>query len=137
MSDRLSDLELKLKNLVIAVKDVSRWFNLGLHLDVPESKLKVIASQYDIEDGKREMLSTWLKFDPQATWEKLACALTAIGENVVAANVRSQYVRAVCKISKTLTEDEQTCMFIYWYLKRYTNVLDVVIIVRGAVLVSN
>ena len=135
MSDRLTEDDLK--HLVNAVKGVICWRDLGLNLDVPPWKLEIIARENGIEDGKREMLSTWLKFDLKASWEKLACALTAIGENVVAANVRSQYVRAVCKISKTLTEDEQTCMFIYWYLKRYTNVLDVVITVRGAVLVSN
>ena len=115
MSDRLSDLELKLTNVMTAVKDVTRWFDLGLYLELPESKLKIVATQYGSEDGKREMLSTWLKFDPKASWEKLACALTAIGENVVAANVRSQYARAVSqsKTSSSPTEDDQICMFIH------------------------
>ena len=123
MSDRLLDLKLKLKNVVNAVKDVTNWKDLGLQLDLEESTLALIASQYGVSanDCRREMLSTWLKFDPKASWEKLACALTAIGENVVAANVRSQYAKVVSQMvsaetSSSLTEDDQTCMFIYRYL---------------------
>lgn len=116
MSDRLGDLELKLTNVMTAVKHVTNWYDLGLYLQLPESKLKVVASQYGIEDGKREMFSMWLKFDPKASWEKLACALSDIGENVVAANVRSQYVRAVSlsETTSSLTEDDQICMFIVY-----------------------
>ena len=36
------------------------------------------------------MLSEWLQYDPEASWEKLAGALTIIGKNVIAANIRSQ-----------------------------------------------
>ena len=73
MSHCLLDIELKLKNVVNAVKDVTNWKDLGLQLDLEESTLALITSQYSVnaKDCRREMLSTWLKFDPKASWESL------------------------------------------------------------------
>ena len=78
----------ELKDLLIAVKDIVNWHDLGLHLDLPESKLASIATHPDIEGHRRMMLSEWLHFDPEASWEKLATALDKIGKNAIAANVR-------------------------------------------------
>ena len=50
------------------------------------------------------MLSEWLKYDTEASWKKLASALTTIGENVVADNIRSQFM----KISATASADGHT-----------------------------
>ena len=85
----------ELKDLLIAVKDIVNWHDLGLHLDLPESKLASIATHPDIEGHRRMMLSEWLQFDPEASWEKLATALSKIGKNVIAVNVRREYVNSV------------------------------------------
>ena len=47
------------------------------------------------------MLSEGLKCDTAASWEKLTAALSTIGHNVVAANVRSQFM----KIPAAVTDD--------------------------------
>ena len=95
MSDRPSELEFKLNNVVLAVSDVIEWFDLGLQLGLPSATLRLIAADPNIKDINSQrlaMLSEWLKYDIAASWEKLAAALATIGENVVAANVRSQFI---------------------------------------------
>ena len=106
MSDRPSDLEFKLKHILIAVKDVAtEWHELGLYLDLPEHILKPIDSNPDVESHLRMMLSKWLDNDPEASWDKLANALNTMGKNAIAASIRSKYMRAV---SETITEDSQS-----------------------------
>ena len=104
MSDVPGELEVKLQHVVLAVSDVADWFNLGLQLGLPSTTLEIIASDPSIKDIKSKrlaMLSEWLKYDTAASWEKLAAALDAIGENAVAANVRSQFM----KIPTAVTDD--------------------------------
>ena len=66
MSDRPRDLELELREVVIALKDVAgkQWYDLGLQLRLPPSILDSIASHPDAEDHKRMMLRRWLQYDP-------------------------------------------------------------------------
>jgi hypothetical protein len=52
------------------------------------------------------MVSKWLDYDPEASWDKLANALNAMGKNTIAANIRSKYVGAVMN-SQTIPEDSQ------------------------------
>ena len=95
MSDHPSELEFKLNNVVLAVSDVAEWFDLGLQLGLPSATLRLIAADPNIRDIKSQrlaMLSEWLKYDTAACWEKLAAALSTIKENVVAANVRTQFM---------------------------------------------
>ena len=95
MSDRPSELEFKLNNVVLAASNVAEWFDLGLQLGLPSATLRLIAADPNIKDIKSQrlaMLSEWLKYDTAASWEKLAAALATVGENVVAANVRTQFM---------------------------------------------
>ena len=109
MSDRPSDL--KLQHLVIAVKDViTEWHDLGLHLGLPDSTLKLIGSSPDIEGHLRMMLSKWLDYDPEASWDKLANALNTMGKNVIAANIRSKYVIAPATLVNDPSDDDKTSM---------------------------
>ena len=112
MSDRPGDLEFKLQHIVIAVKDVGEWYDLGLQLGLPDSILAAIASHPDIKGRQRLMLSEWLKYDTEASWDKLASALNIIGENVVAANVRSRFMKATVTtpVIDTSNQDDKTCM---------------------------
>ena len=117
MSDRPTDLQFKLKHIVIAVRDViTEWHELGLQLDLPESILRLIGSSPDIEGHLRMMLSKWLDYDPKASWDKLANALNAMGKNTIAANIRSKYVGAAPTTTLNMVDvsddDSKTRMFI-------------------------
>ena len=113
MSDRPSDLDFKLQHIVIAVQDVGEWYNLGLQLGLPDSTLATIASHPDVSGHKRRMLSEWLKRDTEASWDKLAGALSMIGENVVSANIRSRFMKATAAtpgpVIDASNEDDKTC----------------------------
>jgi hypothetical protein len=99
------------------VRDVAtEWHDLGLQLGLPESILKLIGSSPDIEDRLRMMLSKWLDYDPQASWDKLAKALNTIEKNTIASNIRSKYVGAAATtalemVDTTSDEDSKTRMF--------------------------
>ena len=84
----------------------AEWYDLGLQLGLPDSDLKLIDSSPDIEGHLRMMLSKWLDYDPEASWDKLANALNTIGKNTIAANIRSKYVRAATTL---VTDGDQTC----------------------------
>jgi hypothetical protein len=114
MSDRPSTL--RLQHILNAVRDVAtEWHDLGLQLGLPESILKLIGSSPDIEDRLRMMLSKWLDYDPQASWDKLANALNTIEKNTIAANIRSKYVGATATalnmVDNASDDDSKTRMF--------------------------
>ena len=98
MSNSPKDVELELREVVIAVKDVAgeQWYDLGLQLRLPTFILDPIAS-HPVDVRKRMMLGKWLQYDPEASWEKLACALTLIGHKTTAASIRSQFVKATAQ----------------------------------------
>ena len=107
MSDCPRDLELELHKVVIAVNDVAgeQWYDLGLQLRLPTSVLDSITS-HPVDVRKRMMLGKWLQYDPEASWEKLACALTLVGHKTTATNVRSQFVRIVTTAGEDRKKDE-------------------------------
>ena len=114
MSDRPSTL--RLQHILIAVKDVAtEWHDLGIHLGLPESILKLIGSSPDIEGHLRMMVSKWLDYDPEASWDKLANALNIMGMNMIASNIRSKYVGAAATAldvtNTTSDDDSKTRMF--------------------------
>ena len=81
-----------LSEVLIALKDVTDWYTLGIHLKMKVSTLDRI--QGDFRNGlraKEETLKFWLKQDPgstvhgsAATWEALLKALRVMDENKVA-----------------------------------------------------
>ena len=91
MGDR-SIKKLDLKDAVVAVKGVIKWYDLGLQLGLPEYTLDLIATHHDIEDHLRMMLSKSLRYDSEASWEKLADASSIIGEKATAENIRHQFM---------------------------------------------
>ena len=117
MSDCASDLEFKLKHIVIAIQDVGEWYDLGLQLGLPDSTLASITSHPDVRGHKRLMFSEWLKRDTEASWDKLAGALSIIGENVVSANIRSRFMKAAATtpgpVVDASNEDDETCKPLY------------------------
>ena len=94
MSDRLNDLELELCDVILALKDVAgtQWYDLGIQLRLSPSTLDTIASDHQTaDDCKRVMLKKWLQSDPEASWEKLATALTLIGHETTSAAIRRNF----------------------------------------------
>ena len=55
----------------------SKWYDLGLSLDLLDPKLKTIEKDYPRDSDRclRECLSLWLQTDDKATWTKLVDAL--------------------------------------------------------------
>jgi hypothetical protein len=55
----------------------TKWYNIGLELDIDPETLNTIKGNNDnIDDRFQAMLMTWLKMvDPRPTWEALAEAL--------------------------------------------------------------
>ena len=113
MSERPNgDLKLpELKDLVIAVRGVVEWHDLGLQLGLPESTLALIATHPDVEGHLRMMLSKWLQFDPEASWEKLATALSKIGKNAIAANIRQQFMIVSGPPAQSLEQEAKRCTY--------------------------
>ena len=94
------------KLLVDAVRGVSDWHNLGVHLDLEVAKLKEIELDYFVHGVvrmKTEMFDLWLKSCPNASWHKLVSALNAIGEKRVAAEVESKYCKQLPGILEYFT----------------------------------
>ena len=82
--------------LVDAVRSVSDWHSLGLHLDITVRKLKEIDRIYRFGGEERikvEMFDVWLESCPDASWHDLVTALNAIGEKRVAQEVELRYCK--------------------------------------------
>ena len=120
MSDRLKDLELELRDVVVALKDISgtQWYDLGLQLKLSPATLDTIAAHHNVDDHKRMMLRKWLQSDPEASWEKLAAALTVTGHKTAAAVIRRQFSPVTTsKDEDTTEEDKIRELFICWAYK--------------------
>ena len=73
------------------------YYAIGLELDIPNSKLKVIKSDpslADLQEKCRKMLEVWLETDTSATWRKLCDALEEheVGLCAVAERIKGQPV---------------------------------------------
>ena len=118
MSERpIREIKLpELKDLVIALKDLVECHALGLQLGLPESKLALI-DKHPVENHLRMMLSEWLQFDTEASWEKLSRALGKIGKNAIAANIRQEFmiVSGPPTQSLNLEQEAKRRMYPYYY----------------------
>ena len=82
-----------LHKLLEDLQEVLEWYELGIYLDIPEASLEEIKSD---ENGKvracrREMLSTWLRRNPQPTWATIVTALTGIARVNLAVKIALKY----------------------------------------------
>ena len=65
-----------------------KWFDLGLHLHLLYDDLTKIKTDYpDSNECLRECLASWLKSDTAATWDTLANAVNATGDEAAAAHI--------------------------------------------------
>ena len=70
------------------------WHNLGVKLDLPVQllqEIKVNYSAYGTGRQKQEMITTWLEYDTEASWDKLANALKEMGKHVAANKIWNTY----------------------------------------------
>jgi len=73
-------IPLSLKQVLKDTEEVTDWYSLGIHLDIPTSVLKQI--ERDCKDTVRsriEVIDLWLDNDPEPTWNKLAQAIEDMG----------------------------------------------------------
>ena len=88
---------MNLKDLLQCLSSVStEWFQLGVQLNLPFSKLRAIEcacnSGSDIIKCKRLMLQEWLKIPAlKPSWYSLVDALHQLDENVVAKNIAQKF----------------------------------------------
>ena len=78
--------KLLLKDLVCLKVTPTKWYDLGLQLNISENELDKIEEKHsaDLDSCKRKMFQTWLRNTPDATNTELRDALDRIGEHSVA-----------------------------------------------------
>ena len=83
--------DLEVNNRRPKLKDIHslqifNWHSVGLELGLEDVTLRIIEHNHprDLNGAKIDMLSTWLDQDVDATYEKLAKALVAVGEEICA-----------------------------------------------------
>ena len=64
------------KELLIELKEVTEWKELGLLLELPFYELKKIEQlNKGVEENKIELFDLWLKDAETPTWETIVCAV--------------------------------------------------------------
>ena len=82
-----------MKDLLIELTDevTDKWFDLGIHLEIPDYKLKEIHQENeDVEDCKREMILIWKQWYIP-TWKAMVNALAQIDMQSLAIKIASKY----------------------------------------------
>ena len=97
--DQLKNLDSKpkLKDLLEELVHIShKWYYLGIQLGL-EEKLDNIKVDHPEKSQHclSEILSTWLKIDPRATWHTLCAALHSetVGEKNLANHLEAKYAQ--------------------------------------------
>ena len=86
-----------LKLLDQELQEVSDWFSLGLHLDIPKAKLDDIRLDPTLRSTQQfrtEMLSVWMQKLPGPSWSCVVKALMEIGKKKLAFKVALKYGKA-------------------------------------------
>ena len=71
------------------------WHTLGIKLGIPDhslAEIRINYRAYGIGRQKQEMITKWLEYDTEASWDKLANALKEMGKHVAAAKIWNIYV---------------------------------------------
>lgn len=89
--------------LVNELSDVTDPHGLGIHLGITPARVTIIVKNAagDIDRQKSEILTHWLKSDPDASWLKLAQALRKI-DHVRLANSLENKSRGTATIEHCL-----------------------------------
>ena len=90
-----TETTLTLQNIDKILIEVLDWHILGTKLGLPVYKLEAIridCNAYGTYQQRQKMITTWLEYDTEASWDKLANALEEMGKNVAAAKIWNTYV---------------------------------------------
>ena len=82
----------------MAVRDIEKWQELGQQLNVdPEKLSNLFKSGRSGADCRDEMMVYWEKHNEGASWERLAQALSRMGENQLAEKILMEHGSSVSK----------------------------------------
>ena len=107
-----------LKLLDQELQEVSDWFSLGLHLDIPKAKLddiKLDPTLRSTQQLRTEMLSVWMQKLPGPSWCRVVKVLMEIGKKKLAHKIALKYgktgvLKVLCLIcSMSLRKDFPAC----------------------------
>ena len=84
---------LTMRNIVLALREVTNWHSVGVALEIKPYKLEEIRLNRlnDVQQCKFSLIDHWLRTDLEASWRKLASALDEAGEHTSANRIRAQY----------------------------------------------
>ena len=85
--------EVSLHELLIELKDIDDWFELGVYLGIPDHKLREIEQDcryMDVEECKMAMILLWRQMTVP-TWSAVVNALAEIGQHKLALEIASKY----------------------------------------------
>lgn len=74
----------------------SKWEDVGILLDIEPESLESLktAENNSSQSRLREMLKIWLKkINPPPSWSAIADALQSLGDEQLAQNLRSKYLK--------------------------------------------
>ena len=93
-SEESEKLNLKNVQKELHIKVADEWEDIGIQLDIDDGLLNQIKLD-NANNSKtcfREMLRIWLKrTNPPPSWSELADALDALGNKLVASEIRAKY----------------------------------------------
>ena len=82
-----------LRNLIFSVR-TTKWYRLGLQLDLDDFKLQEIeVNEKDNEDRLRKMFQAWLEDCVNPSWQDVVKALKEIGERKLGAELEKQFCK--------------------------------------------
>ena len=76
------------------LQDVSDWFGLGIHLDIPPvdlDNLKHSITLHSPQEFRTEMFSVWTRKLPEPSWSHVVKALMEIGRETLAHKIARKY----------------------------------------------
>ena len=83
--------EVKFKDLVNELQEVTDWCDFGFHLGLDENTLSSVEKdRMETDDCRRDMLEKWMR-EQEATWSKVVHALVKIKMYHLAVRIASKY----------------------------------------------
>ena len=84
---------LTLRNITLALREVTDWYKVGVALEMKTHKLDEIRvnRMNDVQQCKFSLIDHWLRTDLEASWTKLASALDEVGEHTSAKHIRTKH----------------------------------------------
>ena len=91
-SPRLKDADIPLLNDLLNNVKTTKWYHLGLQLDISSYDLDIIEhDSCGVEDRLRRMLQKWLKSCEKPSWGIIVNALKSIDEKVLANKLEEKF----------------------------------------------